>query len=198
MISGSGGTAQVLLDDTLWSQMPSLMPLPADEATVCAFASPTGSEQDEEVFEFMAKGLHDRYLAVNQSEYPPKLQSWDKLPETFRLANIEQARHSIRILQTAGFEVRSVEDEPVIFSDFRPEEIEQMAELEHGRWNVERLRDGWRHGIRDNAEKRHDCLVPWSKLPEAIKDFDRTAVCEFPRILAAAKLEVFRNSGSAR
>ena len=173
------------------------MPLPADEATVRAFASPPSEQRNEGIIEPMAKGLHDKYREEHQSQLGPKMQPWDKLPDTFRLANVEQARHSIRILQTAGFSVRAVEGEPVIFHDFRPEEVEQMAALEHGRWNVERLRDGWRHGSRDDAEKLHNCLVPWSKLPEDIKDFDRKAVRAYPELLKAAKLEVFRNRGSA-
>lgn len=70
-----------------------------------------------------------------------------------------------------------------------------MAELEHGRWNVERVRDGWRQGnLRDNAKKIHDCIVPWNNLPEDIKHYDRAAVRQFPTILAKAGLEVSRPS----
>jgi len=72
-------------------------------------------------------------------------------------------------------------------------EVERMAELEHGRWNVERLRDGWRYGkTRDDSRKIHDCLVPWTALPDEIKKYDRNAVRAFPEILAKAKLEVRR------
>jgi len=38
-----------------------------------------------------------------------------------------------------------------------------MAELEHGRWNIERLRDGWRPGPRADEKKIHDCLVAWER-----------------------------------
>ena len=196
LIAGSGGAAQALLDDPLWSRLPSLMPLPADEATLRAFASPPTEQRNEEIIEPTAKGLHDKYREDHQSQLAPKMQPWDRLPETYRLANFEQARHSIRILQTVGFSVRTVEGEPVILNDFSQVEVEQMAALEHGRWNVERLRDGWRHGNRDNAKKLHNCLVPWSELPEEIKDYDRKAVRAYPEILKAAKLEVFRNGGS--
>jgi hypothetical protein len=71
-----------------------------------------------------------------------------------------------------------------------------MAELEHGRWNVERLRDGWRFGKpRDDSRKLHDCLVPWNELPEEIKRYDRDAVRAFPEILAQAGLEIYRRTG---
>jgi hypothetical protein len=71
-----------------------------------------------------------------------------------------------------------------------------MAELEHGRWNVERLRNGWRYGKpRDDDKKLHDCLVPWADLPDGddgFKKYDRDAVRKFPAILAKAGLEIFR------
>ena len=69
-----------------------------------------------------------------------------------------------------------------------------MAELEHGRWNVERLRNGWRPGkTRDDARKIHDCLLPWSAPGlDNVRHYDRNAVRQFPEILAAAGLEVRR------
>jgi hypothetical protein len=68
-----------------------------------------------------------------------------------------------------------------------------MAELEHGRWNAERLRDGWRYGKkRDDSRKIHNYLVPWAELPDDIKVYDRGAVRAFPEILAKAGLEVRR------
>lgn len=71
-----------------------------------------------------------------------------------------------------------------------------MAEMEHGRWNVERLRDGWRFGKpRDDSRQFHDCLVPWKDLPDGedgIKKYDRQSVRKFPDILAQAGLEVRR------
>ena len=89
--------------------------------------------------------------------------------------------------------VEEVSGTPCIFEGFTCPEVERMAEMEHGRWNVERLRDGWRYGkVRDDERKIHDCLVPWAELPEAIKPYDRKAVKAFPKILAKAKLEISR------
>ena len=124
---------------------------------------------------------------------PDNMKPWPELAETFRKANLEQARYSIAILEAAGFGVRSAEGKPVIFTGFTEQEIERMAELEHGRWNVERLRNGWRFGKpRDDVRKLHDCLVSWGKLPEDKKRYDREAVRGFPEILAKARLEIYR------
>ena len=72
-------------------------------------------------------------------------------------------------------------------------DVERMAELEHGRWNIERLREGWRSGTsRDNAKKIHNCLVAWTELPNDIREYDRNSIRAIPDILAKAGLDVFR------
>ena len=98
----------------------------------------------------------------------------------------------MEILRAAGFGVRRSK-KPVIFEKFTPRDIKRMAAMEHGRWNVERLRDGWRGGKpRNNAKKIHDCIVSWRDLPGYIRKFDYVAVRAFPKILAQAGLEVYR------
>ena len=68
-----------------------------------------------------------------------------------------------------------------------------MAELEHGRWNMERLRNGWRYGkVRDESQRIHDCLVSWDELSTDIKPYDRDSVRAFPLALAKAGLEIQR------
>ena len=124
------------------------------------------------------------------------MRPWNKLDKTYKKANRGQARYSVEILQAAGFGLEKV-DNPVVFefTESDLDKIEQMAEMEHGRWNVERLRDGWRCGKpKDENLKRHPCIVPWSELPEDIKPFDRNAVKLFPAILVKAGYEIRRLS----
>jgi ryanodine receptor 2 len=124
---------------------------------------------------------------------PPNMRPWDKLEDTFKKANLEQPHYSVEILEAAGFEVKKVDGPPVLFTGFTDQRVERMAEPEQGRWNVERLRDGWRYGkTRDDSHKIHDCLVSWNELPDDIKVYDRDAVRAFPEILAKAGLEVRR------
>ena len=124
------------------------------------------------------------------------MRPWAKLRDTYRTANLEQARYAGEILHTAGFGVRRSRGTPKIFTKFTNKDIEFMAELEHGRWNVERLRNGWRPGkLRDDAKKIHNCLVPWRELPVHIKKYDRKSVSAFPQILAKAGLEIYRKTG---
>jgi ppGpp synthetase/RelA/SpoT-type nucleotidyltranferase len=193
LVSGLGGAADELMDDPLWSAVPNLFPLPADFSTLRAFVIPSDSDFRRPVLEEMAKSFHANYLAVSSSQLPANRRPWKLLSDTFKVANYEQAKYSVRILEAGGFVVRTVNRRPAIFRKFTDEEIESMAAMEHGRWNVERLRDGWRYGSpRDYAAKIHDCLLPWKDLPECIKNYDRASVRALPAILAQAGLEVRR------
>ena len=126
------------------------------------------------------------------------MRPWDELDPSYQHASRQQALYSVRILETAGFEVRKVEGKPVLFHDFTKAEIEFMAELEHGRWNVERLTGGWRPGPRNDEKKLNPALVPWKDLEEATRNYDRNAVAAFPKVLAVEGLEVTRRRQSVR
>ncbi len=199
LVSGTGGAVEELLKDSLWagvSKLP-LFPLPADAKTLRAFVVPDGFKFDAAVLDEMAQEFHARYRADNLRKIKPdNLKLWKDLPPTYQTANREQAAYAIRILEAAGFGVRRAQGAPAIFTEFKPEEIELMAELEHGRWNIERLRDGWRYGkTKDDEKKLNPCLVRWEDLPDGedgVKKYDRNAVCAFPEILAKAGLEVYR------
>lgn len=193
VVAGGGGAAAQLLRDPLWSGMQNLYELPFDSATVRAFAMPADRDLEPADREEMAKTFHAKYVAGSARRLPPNLRPWEKLDATFQRANLEQAHYSVEILEAAGFEARKADGAPAILPDFTDGEVERMAELEHGRWNVERLRDGWRSGRqRDDTRKIHDCLVSWEELPDDIKRYDRDAVRAFPEILAKAGLEVVR------
>jgi len=78
---------------------------------------------------------------------------------------------------------------------FSKNEIERMAELEHARWVVERLSDGWKPArIKDVSKKLSPFLVGWKYLSEDIKDYDRDTVKKIPEYFAKVGLEVYRLS----
>ena len=195
VVAGSGGSAAKLMQDPLWAGTPHLYELPFDPATVRAFVMRADHDLDAAAQEEMAKTFHAKYVAGSAKRLPANMQAWERLHKTFRRANLEQAHYSVQILEAAGFEVRKAEA-PAILADFDKDEVERMAELEHGRWNVERLRDGWRHGTRGRRRKMHDCLVSWQELPDGIRKYDREAVRAIPEILAKAGLEVVRRRKS--
>ena len=63
---------------------------------------------------------------------------------------------------------------------------EKLAENAHDLWALQRMGTGWTYGpARDDAAKHHPCLVPYSDLPEAEKEYDRqTALGTLKAILA--------------
>ena len=195
IVAGTGGAADNLLADPLWSGLPNLYQLPFDSATVRAFVMPSDHDMDPPPKRRWRRTFHAKYVAGSSKRLPPNMRPWDKLEDTFKKANLEQAHYSVEILEAAGFRGAESGRASAILSDFTDAEVERMAELEHGRWNVERLRDGWRSGkTRDDSRKIHDCLVRWEELPDDIKHYDRDAVRAFPEILAKAGLEVRRRS----
>jgi hypothetical protein len=69
--------------------------------------------------------------------------------------------------------------EPIDTSDIVLDErltalIEQMAKNVHEVWAQNRISQGWKYGSRrDDVLKTHPCLVPYEKLPEQEKQYDR-------------------------
>ena len=53
---------------------------------------------------------------------------------------------------------------------------ERLAENAHELWAQQRIKDGWTWGPkRDDAAKKHPCLIPYVELPESEKEYDRVA-----------------------
>ena len=68
-----------------------------------------------------------------------------------------------------------------------------LAEKEHERFVNERVRDGWTYAPppKDPDRKTSPWLVPWSELPEDMKDIDRDTVRNIPAFLSVAGFEVY-------
>ena len=67
--------------------------------------------------------------------------------------------------------------------------------MEHGRWNFERVLDGWQYGtIKDVDKKINPSIVPWKELPEKVKNWDRNAIKKIPEVLAQIGYEIYPKS----
>ena len=56
---------------------------------------------------------------------------------------------------------------------------EKLAESTHDHWAKNRFNDGWTYGPqRDDAKKKHPCLIPYADLPESEKQYDRDTAME--------------------
>ena len=191
VIQASGRAASDLAADAWMFRPGSVIWLPVDDASVRAFVNPGQPDPDVD-WESLGEVVHSNYVENNKySGTDLNMRPWAKLREDLKTSNIEQAQYCVEILKRLGYGVRP-SDLPSPPPSSLKSHIEEMARLEHGRWIAERLRSGWQYGPVKNVEKKiNPSLVPWEELPEGTKDFDRTAVEEWPELLAKANLEIY-------
>ena len=200
VVTGSGRAASKILPDEEWRDMARLQALPTDAMTLRAFIGPRVDPLAQDKREQVAQILHANYRreqAARARKDDPALNDWNDLAETYRHANRHQADHIITEIRQIGCEVYPVADRKIAEMTFTDSEVEKLAEMEHGRWVVERLRNGWKLGDkRDVAKKTSPYLVEWSALTKEVKDWDRNIVQSFPKVLADVGLEVRRTYGA--
>ncbi len=124
-----------------------------------------------------ARALHEKYLEKRAAEAGEggardvSSQPWDVLPETYKIASRRAADHAPMVTfwrdQLTESGARSLDADT----------LETLARLEHNAWSIERELDGWQYAPeRDNDRKFHPNLVPYERLTEDIKDYDRAQV----------------------
>ena len=69
--------------------------------------------------------------------------------------------------------------------------VEQMAKNVHEVWAKTRIAQGWTFGSeRNDAEKKHPCLVPYEELPEEEKVYDRNTSIETLKFIVSNGYEI--------
>jgi ppGpp synthetase/RelA/SpoT-type nucleotidyltranferase len=196
VVEESGREVAKLLQDEKWMKAKKLLILPADVMTLRAFIGSAGYRLEEDIRQMLAKEIHKSYCLNRQDAIKtndPALTNWECLPECLKESNAQQADHIFEKLSKIGCQVRKVTGREVDIFAFTGDEIEFLAQIEHGRWNIERLTEGWIRSLsKDVANKKSPYLVGWHKLPEEIKEWDRTAVKKIPECMAKAGLEIYK------
>ncbi len=91
------------------------------------------------------------------------------------------------------YEPQPIDTSRVALSADLRELIECLARNNHDHWARKRLDEGWRYGpTRNDREKLHPDLVPYDKLPETEKDYDRKSVIETLKAIMALGYEIRR------
>lgn len=157
----------------------------------------TEPKWDADIRETIARAVHEDYRRArankSQSQEPP-MAEWDELLDYLKESNRQQADHIFKKIHRIGCTIHKVTKRNVTPITFTKDEVEIMAEMEHARWNIERLRNGWQWGEkRDSIKKTSPYLVPWSQLPDKVKEWDRHTVRSIPELLARVGLEVRRD-----
>lgn len=161
-------------------------------------------QNKRELIETIARAIHEEYVQQQKKsgqtpQTNPSMVGWEELPEHLKESNRQQAEHIGIKLKAIGCEIIPAKDKGEKLFEFTPEEIEKMAEMEHGRWVEERLRDGWKPGaVKDTEKKTSPYLVPWNQLSEEIKGYDRNAVKGIPSFLKIAGFNICRGNKTSR
>ena len=91
------------------------------------------------------------------------------------------------------YEPRPIDTSDVKLSPDLQELVERLSENNHDNWAQSRIKEGWRYGpIRNDAEKLHPDLVPYNKLSEGEKGYDRRSVIESLKAIIALGYEISR------
>jgi len=192
VVRGSGRAADAILQDASWESMPKLIGLPDDPQTIRLFVmgyTPSGIPRP--VIEQMAREDHEESVprreaniakkAINKSRAEdPANKNWDDLMPLLQDSICQRIDHMIEKLRAVGRHVvqhDSMEAKAKLIDDPDVHEIEIMAEMEHARYNIERLEKGFRLGKnRDWTKMTNPTLIPWSELTEEDKETDRNYV----------------------
>ncbi|MGM9871477.1 MAG: RyR domain-containing protein [Muribaculaceae bacterium] len=71
--------------------------------------------------------------------------------------------------------------------------MEEMAKNVHEVWANNRIAEGWRYGpVRDDAQKKHPCLIPYEQLPESEKDYDRATSLETLKLIIKSGFTIIK------
>jgi ppGpp synthetase/RelA/SpoT-type nucleotidyltranferase len=194
VVEESGREVAKLLQDEKWLCSEKLVILPADIMTVRAFIGSGGPRLEADIREILAKEIHKEYRRTKQDSLrtsDPAMVDWEKLPEDFKKSSAQQAEHIFEKLRRIGCTAQKVTGRKVKLMSFTKKEVELLAEMEHGRWNAERLLGGWTWGEKkDINRKTSPYLVSWSELPEGVREWDRATVRKIPEFLAKIGLEI--------
>lgn len=150
-----------------------------------------------------ARAYHAAYEQAQRGKAPAGAQSaavtdWRTLREDFRVSNRRVAYHIRSKLDAVGFDLAGWLADPSAhwmthdlpaeaareFDMDEASEMDALAELEHRRWLLDRILNGWRWAEkRDNFHRLHPKLIPFDQLDEAEIEKDRVNVRETAKIL---------------
>jgi len=203
LIDKSGGAVDNILQNPIWEHESNLLILPPDSDTLWALVNQnhkTSFTNDEALL--LAHEVHNFYRQERINSLKPDTQNiddlkvvmpWDKLDPKLKLSNIKQVEFYEHLLNQVGLEIRK-SDNPKLFplnDSFK--DLDRLAQLEHARWNAERIMAGWRYGItKDIFEKLNPYILKWDDLSEDIRKYDYDPIRNIPVLLAKIGFEVIK------
>ena len=140
-------------------------------------------------------GMPQEEILRIQSE--ERMADWDDLKELYR----ENHRSQIRYLGerfdrfNTGIGLRPILPGAAdTISDLYGPVLEQLSVLEHQRWLLDKLSNGWSLGKLDVQLRHHPDMVPYEQLDESVKDYVRASLRNIPTYLKEIGYELYRKT----
>ena len=96
-----------------------------------------------------------------------------------------------KVMKTETYIPQPVDTKDVELPEELKPLVEQMAKNVHEIWSETRISQGWTYGAaRNDAEKKHPCLLPSEQLPEEEKLYDRNTSIETLKFILKAGFEI--------
>jgi len=149
--------------------------------------------------EILARDIHEEYLDRQSSLIEDLTRKeadapWNDLPKAFREMFRTQADHAVTMLRTVGCVVQPLTDWDAEWFQFKSEEIELLARLEHDHHRKHILARRWIFMPGYEPATNSEVLepVPWDERSEEIREFYRSVIRNLPGFLAQEDFQIRR------
>ena len=116
---------------------------------------------------------------------------------TFMRAWKESHYYMIQVLQSVEeYAPHPIDVDDVPLDDDLGELQEAIAENAHNVWAEARIKEGWTYGKeRDDENKKHPDLVPYTALPDSEKDYDRIMAFNTIKLVKKLGFDIVKRNG---
>lgn len=106
----------------------------------------------------------------------------------------ESQHYMIQVLQSVDeYEPHPIDVDDIPLDGNLEELQEAIAENAHDVWAKARIEDGWTYGEeRNDTEKKHPDLVPYTALPEGEKEYDRLMACNTIKLVKKLGFDIVK------
>jgi hypothetical protein len=151
----------------------------------------------DEIVRKLAPAIHETWRAIaRQQGWKPRYDvGFDDLPPHIKRSNEAAARRIPKIIALVGLQVvpdsETAKDETEEVRKHLERHLEALAEEEHKGWMAHLKSEGWQYDeVRDDDNRRHDCLRPFNELREVDKEKDRDSIRHYPDFAREAGFKI--------
>lgn len=173
------------------------MPLALRDAGLEIYRMEETETIDPILIQKLARAVHANYLETCRKDghtpkAKPMMVEYDLLPEDKKESNISSAMSIPGKLKRKGFSLRPAPQgkEPSLL-ELSAEDVDELMEIEHARWNWHELYQGRVYGPIRSPET-HECIAAWDVLTDDQKEYDFKFITSIPTLLRLAGYEAFK------